>query len=119
MLPVLPGPVLLAETAAPFEMLTDCPAVRTMLPPVPASGAGLTVRLKIPPGVPSLSVPEIEILSIALMAMSPPFPLLLVPLSMCAPWEIDNSLVVIDTFPALPQGPTQASPVVTVVMPPA
>ena len=45
MLPALPGPVVLAETDAPFEMLTDFPAIREMLPPAPASGSTPVDRL--------------------------------------------------------------------------
>ena len=43
-LPALPGPVLLAETEAPSDIVTDWPAVRAMLPPEPASGVDPIVR---------------------------------------------------------------------------
>ena len=62
-LPVFPVPVLLEEMDAPSEIVTDCPAVRAMLPPEPESGSVPIVRLKIPPGVPSLRVPDNEIKS--------------------------------------------------------
>ena len=80
-LPALPGPVLLAETVAPFEIVTDCPAVRAMLPPEPASGEMAVELLKMPTEEPSLSRPDIEMVSLALIVMNPPFPVLLVPLS--------------------------------------
>ena len=85
MLPVLPGPVLLAETDAPFEIATDCPAVRAMLPPAPDPGSLPIERLNTPAGVPSLRVPEKEIELVEATRMLPPAPVLVVPLSMRPP----------------------------------
>ena len=79
-LPALPGPVLLAETDAPFEIVKDCPAAMVMLPPEPESGSVPIVPLWIPPGWPVLKVPEIPMVSEAVILMLPPRPLLVVPL---------------------------------------
>src|SRR5262245_17479203 len=80
-----------------------------MLPPAPESGSAPIDRLNIPTGVPSLKVPDIEIALVALMVMFPPCPLLLVLLLIWAPLPITSEFVVIEIFPALPQGPEQFS----------
>jgi len=43
MLPAFPAPVLLAETLAPFDKVTELPAEILMLPPVPCVALLLTV----------------------------------------------------------------------------
>ena len=117
MLPVGPGPVLLAETDAPSEIVTDCPAVREMLPPAPESGAVPIVRLKMPTGVPSLRVPESEIVSVAWIVISPPCPEVLVPLLICPPVLSVSDPVVMEMFPASPHGPEHFPPIVRVKIP--
>src|SRR5215831_14699666 len=88
-----------------------------MLPPAPEPGVVPVVRLKRPLGVPSLKVPEIEIGPVAWIAISPPWPVLVVPLSICAPPPRDSEPVVMEIFPALPQGPEQLPPIVRVKIP--
>jgi hypothetical protein len=84
--PALPGPVLLAEIAAPFDIVTDWPAVREMFPPEPESGVIPIDRLEIPPGVPFTIVPDSSIRPVAETSMLPPWPLLVVPLSIRPPF---------------------------------
>ena len=103
----LPGPVLLAEMAAPFEIVTDCPAVREMLPPLPEPGSVPIERLKMPAGEPSRRVPDIEIWSVARMVISPPRPPVLVPLLICPPLPRVRDPVVMEMGAASPQGPVQ------------
>src|SRR5262249_31100781 len=118
MFPALPGPVVLAATEALFEMLTDCPATREIFPPAPASGVLPRERLKMPSGLPLLKVPDIEIVSRALIVISPPCPLPLVPLLICPPLPRLRNPALIDILPASPQGPPHTlPPVVSVVIP--
>jgi hypothetical protein len=113
------GPALLAEMLEPLVSVTDCPAVRAMLPPEPASGEVPIDLLNMPPGEPSLNVPDIEMLFIAWIEMSPPGWVPLVPVSIWAPLPMANDPVVIETRPASPQGPAQRSlPRVCVKIPP-
>ncbi len=100
MLPALPGPVLLAETDAPSEIVTDWPVVRVMLPPEPAPASVPSERLKMPTGLPSLKVPEIEIVSRAVMSILPPRPLLPVPLLICPPLPSVRNPALIKIVPA-------------------
>ena len=91
------GPVLLAETEAPSEIVTDWPAARAMLPPLPEPRSVPTVWLNTPPDVPSPIVPEIEIVPVAWSVTSPPLPVLVVPLLMTAPLLKSSAPVLIDT----------------------
>src|SRR5262245_36168540 len=109
MLPVLPGPVLLAEMEAPSEIVTDCPAVRVMFPPAPESDAVPTVRLKTPTGEPSVRVPDIVIAFAAWIVISPPRAVLLVPLLIWEPLPRINDPVVIEIRPGGPQASTQGT----------
>jgi hypothetical protein len=65
-----------------------------MFPPDPASGVVPIVRLKIPAGVPSIIVPEIEMGPAALIIIFPPSPVLVVPLLIWAPSAKFNDPVV-------------------------
>src|SRR6185295_11673236 len=101
-LPVLPGPLLLAETAASFEIVTDCPAVREILPPEPEPRSVPIVRLKTPAGEPSPCTSDNEIWFVASMLMLPPCPVLLVVESIVEPLPRVSEVVLIDICPASP-----------------
>src|SRR6185436_10173368 len=109
MLPALPGPVLLAEIVAPSEIVTEFPAVSVIVPPAPESGDVPVVRLKMPEGVPPDIVADILIVFVALIVMSPPAPLLVVPLLMVPPLSRFNESVMMVILPAVPQVPTHKS----------
>ena len=80
-----------------------------MIPPLPDPGAVPVVLLKMPPGVPSVLVPAIEIW-LALTVISPPLPVLAVLLSICAPWVRLREPVVMEMGAASPQSPVQNWP---------
>ena len=107
--PALAGLVLLAATLAPSLNVNDWPAVRTISPPAPELGAAPTVRLKMPAGEPSLKVPDSVITFDALIATSPPRPVLVLPLLIWAPLPSVNVPVLMNTRPALPQTPEHKS----------
>ena len=116
MLPALAGPVLLAAIDEPPVKETDCAAVSEIVPPGPESVSIPTVRLKMPAGLPSVNVPEMEAVPV-LIEILPPVPLLLVPLSIRAPLPMVNNPVEIEMLPALPHRPEQWPPIVFVKMP--